>query len=119
MLTENTDLLVLGVSSPGVDWAIRQLGEHLKQAVPILMLTKGLAAREKTLHILPAIVQEGLAAYGIKNVPVGAVGGPCIAGELAARRDSSVVLAFQNKKYLTGCCLWSQFHITMCDRARI
>ena len=64
------------------------------------MLTKGLAAREKTLHILPAIVQEGLAAYGFKNVPIGAVGGPCIAGELAARRDSSVVLAFSDQKLL-------------------
>ncbi len=100
VLAAQTDLIVLGVSSPGVDWAIRQLGQHLKQAVPLLMLTKGLAAREKTLHILPAIVQEGLAVYGIKNIPVGAVGGPCIAGELAARRDSSVVLAFSEQKFL-------------------
>lgn len=99
-LTENTDLIVLGVSSPGVDWAIRQLGEHLKQPAPILMLTKGLAVRENNIHILPAIVQEGLAAYGIKSVLVGAVGGPCIAGELAARRDSSVVLAFSEQKLL-------------------
>lgn len=98
-LTAQTDLIVLGVSSPGVDWAIRQLGQNLKEPTPILMLTKGLAAREKTLHILPAIVQESLAAYGFKDVPVGAVGGPCIAGELAARRDSSVVLAFSDQKF--------------------
>jgi glycerol-3-phosphate dehydrogenase (NAD(P)+) len=99
-LTENTDLLVLGVSSPGVEWAIRQLGEHLKKPIPILMLTKGLAAREQTLRILPAIVRDGLAAYGLRDVPVGAVGGPCIAGELAARRDSSVVLAFSDHAVL-------------------
>jgi glycerol-3-phosphate dehydrogenase (NAD(P)+) len=99
-LTEKTKLIVLGVSSPGVDWAIQQLGRSLKKPVPILMLTKGLAARKEHLHILPVIVREGLAEYGFKDIPVGGVGGPCIAGELAARRDSSVVLAFSEQARL-------------------
>ncbi|PIE34771.1 glycerol-3-phosphate dehydrogenase [candidate division KSB3 bacterium] len=100
VLTEQTDLIVLGVSSPGVNWAIQQLGQHLKKSIPILMLTKGLAAREGHLDILPAIVREGLAEHGFQDVPVGGVGGPCIAGELAARRDSSVVLAFSDQALL-------------------
>lgn len=99
-LHNNIDLIVLGVSSAGVDWAIRQLGPLLKKSTPILMLTKGLAARNNTLWIFPNIVRDGLADYGIKNVPVGAVGGPCIAGELAARRDSSVVIAYSDQKLL-------------------
>ncbi len=40
-----TDLIVLGVSSPGVAWAGRVLVPQLKEAkpgTPILMLTKGL-----------------------------------------------------------------------------
>ena len=57
------------------------------------MLTKGLKARRDSLQILPDAVREGLAGHGIKRVQIGAVGGPCIAGELAARRDTSVVIA--------------------------
>ena len=57
------------------------------------MLTKGLRARHDGLQILPDAVREGLAGLGIRRVQIGAVGGPCIAGELAARRDTSVVIA--------------------------
>jgi glycerol-3-phosphate dehydrogenase (NAD(P)+) len=87
-----SDLIVLGVSSAGIPWAVQQLGSVMKGPTPILMLTKGLQARDDTLQILPDVVREGLAGYGIKNVPVGAVAGPCIAGELAARRDTRVVI---------------------------
>lgn len=93
VLNRKTDLIVLGVSSAGVDWAVQQLGTLLQTPTPILMLTKGLRARNNTLQILPDTVRDGLAGYGINQVPVGAVGGPCIAGELAARRHSSVVIA--------------------------
>jgi glycerol-3-phosphate dehydrogenase (NAD(P)+) len=99
-LHDNIDLIVLGVSSAGVDWAIRQLGHSLRKPEPILMLTKGLAVRNNTLCILPNIVRDGLADYGMKSVPVSAVGGPCIAWELVARRDSSVVIAYSDTKLL-------------------
>ena len=100
MLHDNPDLIVLGVSSAGVDWAIRQLGPLLKKPIPILMLTKGLAVRDDILHLLPNVVCDGLADYDLKEVPVGAVGGPCIAGELAARRDSSAVIAHSDPRLL-------------------
>jgi glycerol-3-phosphate dehydrogenase (NAD(P)+) len=99
-LSNTPHLIVLGVSSPGVEWAIRQLGPLLKRPIPILMLTKGLIAREKTLHILPDIVHNGLADYGIKDVPVGAVGGPCLARELAVRHDCCVVIAYRDHTLL-------------------
>lgn len=92
-LSPAIDLIVLGVSSAGVDWAVAQLGPLFKTLRPILMLTKGLKARRDTLQILPDVVREGLVGRGIKRVQIGAVGGPCIAGELAARRDTSVVIA--------------------------
>lgn len=99
-LGEDTDLIVLGVSSAGVNWAVAQLGPLLKGPMPIIMLTKGLAAGDSTLQILPDVVQEGLAGYGLKEVQVGAIGGPCIAGELAVRRESSVVIAHPDKALL-------------------
>ncbi len=100
VLHDNPDLIVLGVSSAGVDWAIQQLGPLLKKPIPIIMLTKGLAAHDDTLHILPHVVRDRLADYDLNDVPVGAVGGPCIAGELAARRDSSAVIAHPDPSLL-------------------
>jgi glycerol-3-phosphate dehydrogenase (NAD(P)+) len=100
VLNRKTDLIVLGVSSAGVDWAVQQLGPLLQTPTPILMLTKGLRARNNTLQILPDTVRDGLAGYGINQVPVGAIGGPCIAGELAARRHTSVVIAYSDATLL-------------------
>ena len=97
-LGDKTDLIVLGVSSLGVDWAIRQLGPLLKKPTPILMLTKGLKAEENALHILPDVVRDGLAGYGIKDISVGAVGGPCLAAELGVRHDCCVVMTYREQQ---------------------
>ncbi|MEM7735315.1 MAG: 2-dehydropantoate 2-reductase N-terminal domain-containing protein [Deinococcota bacterium] len=87
---KETDLLVLGVSSAGIGWATKQLAEHLTQALPIAALTKGLSA---DLQVLPKLLQNGLPADYREQVRLLAITGPCIAGELAVRRDSSVILA--------------------------
>lgn len=87
-LDETVDLVVLGVSSAGIHWAIDRLWEHLPGQRPILLLTKGLTADGRDIGILPQAVTAAL------DCPVGAVGGPCIAGELAVRRDTSVVVSF-------------------------
>ena len=91
-LSRRCDLVVFGVSSAGVQWAVEQLGPLLRDGTPVLLLTKGLQTREDTLQILPDAVRAGLAGHGIRNTRVGGVAGPCIAGELAARRDTSVVV---------------------------
>lgn len=102
VLTPAVRLVVLGVSSAGVRWAIDRLGPCLRAPLPVLMLTKGLAAEAGGIRILPAVVAEGLGAALGARVPVGAVGGPCIAGELAARRHSSVALAGPDEAYLSN-----------------
>jgi len=94
------DLIVLGVSSAGISWAMKQLGSVMKIPTPMLLLTKGLDARDDALRVLPDTVREGLTAYRIRNVSVGAVAGPCIAGELAARRDTRVVIGYSDGKLL-------------------
>ncbi|MBW2428054.1 MAG: glycerol-3-phosphate dehydrogenase [Deltaproteobacteria bacterium] len=93
IVDERVQLIVFGVNSAGVDWAVARIGPLLKTPVPIVMLTKGLAVRKHSIIILPQAVEEGLSQYGLSGIPVAAVGGPCIAGELAARRQSSVVMA--------------------------
>ena len=93
-------LIVFGVNSAGVEWAVNQIGSRLKTVIPVLMLTKGLAAQSNSIEILPRIVQKGLSRFNLADIPVAAVGGPCIAGELAARRESSVVIAHPESRVL-------------------
>lgn len=88
------DLVVLGVNSNGVAWAADTLGPRLPTHVPLLFLTKGLAAdaageRLLTLpHALRSRLPDGLA----ERVRLNAIGGPSIAGELAERRHTCVVV---------------------------
>jgi glycerol-3-phosphate dehydrogenase (NAD(P)+) len=86
------DLLVLGVSSAGVGWAIDRIVESMRSPVPILMITKGLHADGETIEALPALVAREVRARTGLEPPVFAVGGPCIAGELAAGRPTRVVV---------------------------
>lgn len=88
----DADLVVLGVNSLGVEWAASRLGETMDRDVPILMLTKGLDGDRGRLEILPQVLRRGLPVARRKEVRVAAVGGPSIAGELAARRHTCVMI---------------------------
>ncbi|WP_352611967.1 hypothetical protein [Mesorhizobium sp. M0239] len=92
-MNDEPDLLVLGVSSAGVPWAINRIAESIKSPVPILMITKGLTASDEGIEILPRVVAREIQRRTSLSMPVMAVGGPCIAGELAAQRDTSVIVA--------------------------
>ena len=95
-LRDDTDLLILGVGSAGVGWAIDRLSEALRKSVPILMITKGLAPQDSTIAVLPDLVQAALKKRSGIDADMAAVGGPCIAGELAVRRPTGVVIASRN-----------------------
>ncbi|TPM05483.1 glycerol-3-phosphate dehydrogenase [Mesorhizobium sp. B2-3-11] len=92
-MKEGPDLLVLGVSSAGVPWAIDRIAESIESPAPILMITKGLAASDAGIEILPHLLAREIERRTALTIPVMAVGGPCIAGELAAQRDTSVIVA--------------------------
>ena len=89
-------LIILGVSSPGVNWAIDRLVEGLREPIPVLMITKGLFPGDGRLDVLPSRVAQQVRARTGLDLTVMAVGGPCIAGELAALRDTSVVITGQD-----------------------
>jgi glycerol-3-phosphate dehydrogenase (NAD(P)+) len=91
-LGDDTDLILLGVSSAGVDWAIDQLAAVLKGPTPIIMITKGMKPMPHNMGALPDHVAEQLRTRLGFSVPVAAIGGPCIAGELAARRSTGTVI---------------------------
>jgi len=92
-VANSPDLLIIGVSAAGVRWAIDRIVEDLRTPLPILIITKGVAPGNGSIEILPSVIAREVEARAGLSLPVSAVGGPCIAGELAAMRDTSVVIA--------------------------
>ena len=88
---EGADIIVCGVSSFGVEWFIEQVKPYLKPEVPVLSITKGLVADSNgDLHIIPDYMNSLLPENLKDKISLNAVAGPCIAQELAARRQSCV-----------------------------
>ena len=91
-MVADADLVVLGVNSLGVEWATQVLGRTLPPGVPLLFLTKGLEGDGSKLDIFPNILRDGLPPDRQSGLQIAAVGGPSIAGELAAHRHTCVVV---------------------------
>lgn len=89
---DDTDFILLGVASAGVDWAIDKLAGVLAKPVPVIMITKGMSPGAASLAAFPDVVQAELEKRLGFKVPVAAIGGPCIAGELAVRRQTGTVV---------------------------
>jgi len=92
------DLIVIGVSSKGIDWIAGELKKFSEnEKLPnLLMLTKGLSVNGKSYELLVDKLQRLLSEKGIKNINISAVGGPCLASGLANRVHSGVVIANKN-----------------------
>ena len=95
LLNSNVDLIVLGISSKGIEWIAEQLSRLFKgkQIPNLLMLTKGLSIYKNNYELLVDKLERLLANKGISNTNISAVGGPCLAAGLANRVHSSVVIA--------------------------
>ena len=91
----NVDLIVLGISSKGIEWVADQLFRiyNNKKLPDILMLTKGLSIYQNNYELLVDKLERLLSSKGIKEINISAVGGPCLATGLANRVHSSVVIA--------------------------
>ncbi len=94
------DLIVLGISSKGIEWVSDQLNLIAKdKKLPnILMLTKGLSIYENKYELLVDKLKRLLKSKGIINVNISAVGGPCLAAGLANRIHSNVIIANEEIK---------------------
>ncbi len=88
------DLIVLGISSKGIEWVSGQLIKIFNKEIPkILMLTKGLSIHNNQYELLVDKLERLLVEKGITKTNISAVGGPCLATGLANRVHSSVVIA--------------------------
>jgi glycerol-3-phosphate dehydrogenase (NAD(P)+) len=103
-LGDDTDLVLLGVSSAGIAWAIDRLCETLKRPIPLLMITKGLHPGDDTIATLPDHVQAEVKRRSGLALDIAAVGGPCIAGELAVRRHTGVVITSRRLDFARDLC---------------
>lgn len=88
---EGVDFIVSGVNSMGVHWIGKTLSPYLKPGDKVIAVTKGMEAAENgDLLILPEALRSELPENTREEVSLAAIGGPCIAGELAGRRQSCV-----------------------------
>ena len=79
LLSSNIDMIVLGISSKGIEWVSDQLSRLYKsKKIPkLLMLTKGLSIHNNEYELLVDKLERLLADRKISNVDISAVGGPC------------------------------------------
>ena len=100
ILKSKVDLIVLGISSKGIEWAADQLSRIYKEKqIPnLLMLTKGLSIYKNEYELLVDKLERLLSSKGIKKTNISAIGGPCLAAGLANRVHSSVVVANKDIK---------------------
>jgi glycerol-3-phosphate dehydrogenase (NAD(P)+) len=94
------ELIGVGVSSPGVRWAGHQLARYSRSDLPIVMITKGLELGEQGLLALPDVLRGCLGPETATPVHPAAVAGPCIAGELAQRTPTCVMLTGRDARVL-------------------
>jgi len=96
---EGTEIVLSGVNSYGVHWIGQTLAPYLRTDHLLIAITKGLeATAEGDPTILPDVLRGELRANVRERVRIAAVGGPCIAGELAGRRQSCVVFGCPDRE---------------------
>jgi len=97
----DAQIVVLGVNSRGVHWAAHAIAPHLQPGMIVLMVTKGLESADSgELHILPDVLRSLLPESIRDQITYAAVGGPSIAGELAAKRHTAVIFVSRSSEIL-------------------
>ena len=117
-INDNTDLIVIAVSSKGIEWASDQISEVLITPIPILVLTKGLAINNDDYEVLAHKIERLIKNNGIKKTNISAAGGPCLAKGLANRAHTSVIFAnkdIQIAKKIGKLVSTNYYHISASD----
>jgi glycerol-3-phosphate dehydrogenase (NAD(P)+) len=109
------EILGVGVSSAGVRWAAHVLAPFLRRDLPVIAVTKGLEESPPgTLRVLPDVFHAELPATLRDQVAPAAIGGPCIAGEIARRVPTGVVFCGRDRatlEYLAMAATTPYYHV--------
>ena len=92
-LKDDPDIIVVGVSSIGIDWFVNQIADHFKNKQRIVLLTKGLAIVNNELTTISEKIKNLLEKKGHKNLNISAIKGPCLAVGLANKMRTGTVIA--------------------------
>jgi len=92
-LKNDPDIIVVGVSSVGIDWFVDQIADHFKNKQRIVLLTKGLAIVNNELTTISEKIKNLLEKKGHKNLNISAIKGPCLAAGLANKMRTGTVIA--------------------------
>ena len=95
----NADVIVLGISSKGVDWLINFMNKYDFNEKKFLLVTKGLYTDEsERINILPEKINKGL-----KNpIDITVISGPCKASELANKYLTNICFVNNDKQTATN-----------------
>ncbi len=98
------DVVLLGVSSPGLSWALDQVSSFVKFRPILMMVTKGLDVVDGNItRTLPPMIDETLTRGLARTLPIVGVGGPCIAREIAQGLPTTAVFASGNLAVAEEC----------------
>ena len=120
LLNTSVDLIVLGISSKGIEWVSEQISKiYENKKIPnLLMLTKGLSIYNNNYELLVDKLKRLLENKGINKINISAVGGPCLASGLANKVHSSVVIAnkdLETAKKIADMLNTSYYHTSFSD----
>jgi len=93
---KHADVIVIGVSSPGVAWALTLIEHHHASPDILALVTKGLVSAENKESAPRTYAQTIAAQLTTPSGRIAGIGGPCIARELAAGYPTRVCFASQN-----------------------
>ena len=93
ILQKDVDLIVVGVSSVGIEWFSKQISKNYKENLPIILLTKGLSILDNELSTLSDKIKKLLKKEGHKEINISAIKGPCLAAGLANKMRTGTVIA--------------------------
>lgn len=88
---QEADIIVIGVSSPGVEWAVDTIITNHANPDCVALVTKGLVASDDTA-LPPATYATALTSRLNSELLLG-IGGPCIARELAMGIPTAVTFS--------------------------
>ena len=112
----DTDMVIGGVSSFGVEWFGETILPILPEGMRVLTVTKGLMDTEDgRLITYPAVWQKKLDSLG-KYLSMNAVGGPCTSYELAQHDQTEVAFCGSNMEdlqYLKSIMQTDYYHISL------
>ena len=87
------DLIVIAVSSKGIDWAAKEILKYYSKDISILLLTKGLIIIDNKFSTLSDKISLIFEKKGFSNLNISAIKGPCLATGLINKIRTSAVVA--------------------------